>query len=58
VPEKGVDPRIYELIDAFTAAGHQATKNFACDHCGTTLYDFAKKGRLPCLLTPNASAKP
>lgn len=51
MPQEKVDPRIMELIDAFTAAGHSATKNFACDRCGTTLYDFAKRGRLPCLVT-------
>ena len=51
MPDKDVDPKIMALIDAFTAAGHSATKNFACDHCGTTLFDFAKKGRLPCLVT-------
>ena len=49
MPEKDVDPKIIELVDAFTRAGHRATKSLACDQCGTTLYDFAKRGRLPCL---------
>lgn len=50
MPEPKVDPKVRELVDSFVAAGHLATKTFACDRCGTTLYDFAKKGRLPCLV--------
>ena len=38
-----------EWVEAFTKAGHVAKTSLACEKCGTTLYDFVKKGRLPCL---------
>jgi len=38
-----------EWADAFRKAGHVAKKGWVCDKCGTTLHDFVKKGRLPCL---------
>lgn len=41
-----------EWADAFVAAGHvPAPKTTSCEKCGTTLFDFIKKGRLPCLMT-------
>lgn len=37
--------------DAFIAAGHTpAAKTASCSKCGTTLYDFVRKGKLPCLV--------
>lgn len=39
-----------EWAEDFIKAGHRAAKNWACVDCGTTLHDFIKKGRFPCLL--------
>ena len=39
-----------EWAEAFVRAGHVADKGWVCTRCGTTLFDFIKKGRLPCLV--------
>lgn len=50
MPGETVEERVAKLAKDFADAGHRVDRLWACAKCGTSLFDFARRGRLPCLV--------
>lgn len=43
--------KVKAMVEPFVAAGHEPEEGLLrCSKCGTTVYDFLHRGKLPCLL--------